>query len=134
MNNAQVSVATNSPVSRKQENREKKVNIIRNQISQTRIELSKSIMFKLYIFITFCLALAEPFLVSFAPTGLPFKIQIAVLILSTFFFFVGIILTALYYKDPYVNNSCWYGIKKLFKCFDGEDIFELVFLSIGNLN
>ena len=58
--------------------------------------------------------------------GTNFRIQLAVLILSTFLFIFSIGLTFLHVEHQTASN-----LQKLVAVFDGEVIFELVCLTIG---
>lgn len=56
-------------------------------------------VFRIFVVISSCLAVAEPVIVSYQPTPVMFNLQIAVLAAASFTFFLDILLTSMYYEN-----------------------------------
>jgi len=102
-------------------------------VERARIALSKSIVFKVFLVVLFVLTLAEPILVAYPPHGIPFSLQIIVLALSTWLFFVGLILIYLFYPeetddDPEEEKTM---LIKFAEIVDEEVIFDFICLMWG---
>jgi hypothetical protein len=101
-----------------------------NVALQARINLSKTLRFKVFVVISTLLALAEPVLVGFQPVGNAYTLQLLVLAASSIAFFIDIILTVIHYQVTDSNSHLT--SFQIFKAMiGGEVILDAMCITFG---
>jgi hypothetical protein len=101
-----------------------------NAALQARLQLSKTLRFKIFVIISTILALAEPILIGFPPVGITYTLQLLVLAASSIAFFVDILLTVIHYQITDANSHLTQF--QIFKAMlGGEVILDAMCLTFG---
>jgi hypothetical protein len=104
--------------------------ILETPIDHARKKLIKTTFFGLFIIISSLLVLAEAILVGFPSHGIAFNLQVFVLVMSTIFFFVGIVLPFSALKSTSFGRADTPS-EKLAASFDKDARLEIICLIFG---
>ena len=74
-------------------------NLPQELFRRAKIELAKTLVFKIYLVLTTICFMIEPVLVGFPPHGIVLQLQIIILSVTSFLFFVGVVMVVNFYPD-----------------------------------